>query len=203
MADGTYSPKTYRQQGGDRFVVAASGSLDVESGGEIDIESGGSLKLAGTAVAATALEINRAADLSARIVNTTATGLALTLAAHSDRTVTLNRAAGQALTVPVAAGTGGRYRLFVGTTVTGTTTIKVTTTGETMHGVALIAADGGNSLVAFETGASADTITLNGTSTGGVKGDLIELEDVAANVYFVRVTGSATTTEATPFSATV
>lgn len=58
MADATYGPKVYRQQGGDRQVVASGGSLDVESGGEIDIESGGSLKLAGTAISATAAEIN-------------------------------------------------------------------------------------------------------------------------------------------------
>lgn len=64
----TYQPKTFRQQGGDRFVVASGGSLDVESGGELDIESGGALKLAGTAVAATAAELNAAADVSARRV---------------------------------------------------------------------------------------------------------------------------------------
>ena len=50
MADGTYQPKVYREQGGDRQVIASGGSFDVESGGEIDVESGGSLKLAGTAV---------------------------------------------------------------------------------------------------------------------------------------------------------
>ena len=58
MADTSYQPLTYREQGGSRFVVASGGSLDVESGGEIDVESGGSLKLAGTAITATAAEIN-------------------------------------------------------------------------------------------------------------------------------------------------
>lgn len=46
----TYQPKVYRTSGGDKQVVA--------SGGEIDVESGGSLKLAGTAIAATAAELN-------------------------------------------------------------------------------------------------------------------------------------------------
>lgn len=59
MADTTYQPKTYRELGGDRFVVADGGSLDVESSGELDIESGGSLKIAGTAVTATAAELNQ------------------------------------------------------------------------------------------------------------------------------------------------
>lgn len=49
MADNTYQPGTYRERGGDRFVVASSGSMDVESGGEIDIESGGRLEIGGTA----------------------------------------------------------------------------------------------------------------------------------------------------------
>jgi len=53
-----YEPLTYREEGGNRLVVASGGSLDVESGGEIDIESGGSLKLAGTAITASADEIN-------------------------------------------------------------------------------------------------------------------------------------------------
>lgn len=58
MADSSYQPKVYRQAGGERMVVASSGSLDVESGGEIDIESGGYLKLAGTAITATAAQLN-------------------------------------------------------------------------------------------------------------------------------------------------
>lgn len=49
----------YTEPGGARDVVG--GSLDVVSGGEIDIESGGSLKLAGTAITATAAELNEVA----------------------------------------------------------------------------------------------------------------------------------------------
>jgi len=50
MADSTYQPKVYRKDGGD--------SLKVASGGHIDVESGGELRLGGTAIAATAAEIN-------------------------------------------------------------------------------------------------------------------------------------------------
>lgn len=64
MADATYSTKVYRQQEAERLVVASGGSLDVESGGEIDVESGGALKLAGTAITASAAEIN-AVDITA------------------------------------------------------------------------------------------------------------------------------------------
>lgn len=46
----------YKEQGGARWVVG--GSVDVVSGGDLDIESGGSIKIAGTAVTATAAELN-------------------------------------------------------------------------------------------------------------------------------------------------
>lgn len=65
MANATYGPKAYREQGGDRFVVASGGSADVESGGEIDIESGGALKIAGTAVTASAAELNTMTGITA------------------------------------------------------------------------------------------------------------------------------------------
>lgn len=68
MADTSYQPGVYKEQGGERQVVASGASLDVESGGEIDIESGGSLKLAGTAITSTAAELNvsdgRVADVT-------------------------------------------------------------------------------------------------------------------------------------------
>lgn len=41
MADPTYQPKVYRKQGGDEYVVAASGALTIESSGTVGIESGG------------------------------------------------------------------------------------------------------------------------------------------------------------------
>lgn len=155
-------------------------------------------------ILATAAEINRAADLSTRIVNLTAATLAVTLAAHDGKTITVNRAAGSTLTLPAAAGTGARLRIFVGTTITSNALIvQVANASDIMSGVVLIANDTDDSTSGFETAADTDTITMNGTTTGGVKGDLIELEDVATNLWLVRVTGSASGSEATPFSAAV
>lgn len=54
----SYQPAIYRQQGGVRFVVASSGSLDVESGGEIDVEAGGKLEVSGTALITTGAKID-------------------------------------------------------------------------------------------------------------------------------------------------
>ena len=44
---------------------------------------------------------------------------------------------------------------------------------------------------------------MNGSTTGGIAGDIVELEDIATNLWSVKVLGSATGTEATPFSAAV
>jgi hypothetical protein len=40
MADATYAPKVYRQQGGDRLVVASGGEIKLETGGKIVPNSG-------------------------------------------------------------------------------------------------------------------------------------------------------------------
>jgi len=52
----SYEPKTYRKDGGDTFIIA--------SGGEMDVESGGAFKIDGTQVTASAAELNKL-DLSA------------------------------------------------------------------------------------------------------------------------------------------
>ena len=72
-----------------------------------------------------------------------------------------------------------------------------------MVGGAINAADGGATAAMFEASGTDDTITMDGSTTGGIKGDVVELVDVAADLWLVRVIGSATGSEATPFSATV
>lgn len=138
------------------------------------------------------------------VVPVTAATLSVTAEAHSGRTVVLDRAAGQTVTLPVATGSGNFYRFFVATTITSNSTIiRVATAAGTMAGVAIVANDTDASASIFETAADSDTITFNGTSTGGVRGATVELQDVSANLWSVRVVGAATGSEATPFSATV
>ena len=151
-------------------------------------------------------EINRAADVSTRIVAlaAAATNLTVTPASHEGKIVTLNSATGQAITLPAASGSGSRYEFIFTTSVaSGNTVIAVANTSDAMTGYCLHAADGGDTAVMFETTAATDTITLNGTSTGGVKGNKVSISDIAANLFHVQVFGSATGTEATPFSAAV
>ncbi len=56
LALAGFNTLNYGEQGGARTVIG--GSLDVVSGGDLDIESGATLKLAGTAITSTALELN-------------------------------------------------------------------------------------------------------------------------------------------------
>lgn len=194
-ADATYQ--------GTGLQRRQDGTTAIPTGGSLDIESGGAFKIDGTQVIATAAEINRACDNSTRVVNVTAATLAVTAADHDGKIVTLNLAASQAVTLPAATGSGAKYHFIIGTTVTTpSTTIKVTG-DDTMTGNALIAQDAADTAVMFEAGATADTITLNGTTTGGLKGDSVELIDIATDLWWVRVVAAATGTEATPFSATV
>jgi hypothetical protein len=137
-------------------------------------------------------------------ISVTAATLSVTAASHAGATIVLNRAAGTTVTLPASTGSGFKYTFIVGTTVTSNSDIiKVANASDVMTGVAISGQDAADTAVLFETAATSDTITLNGTTTGGIKGDRVEIEDIATNLYYVRVVGSATGTEASPFSATV
>ena len=70
-------------------------------------------------------------------------------------------------------------------------------TNDSTHG-------GTASLISWPTVAASDTITLNGTTTGGVNiGDYVLLTDIATDQYSVSGLLNASGTEATPFSAAV
>jgi hypothetical protein len=137
-------------------------------------------------------------------VNATAATLAVTQATHAGRVVTLNRAAGIAVTLPAASGSGSVYSFVIGTAVTSnSTTIKVANSSDTMTGTAYVVSDSAAAVLGYRTASTDDTITFNGTTTGGLKGDQIQIVDVATNLFAVTVLSAATGTEATPFSATV
>jgi hypothetical protein len=157
-----------------------------------------------TQIDATAAEINRAADVSARLVAAGST-LAVTAAAHDGRTILLDTAAGSTCTLPASSGSGARFRFVISTVATSNSHIvKVANATDVMSGVILAANDTDGSASAWETAATSDTITLNRTTTGStIKGEWIELEDIATGFWAVRGVIAATGTEATPFSATV
>ena len=127
-------------------------------------------------------------------------GASLTLTAlHDGKTILMDQASGTALTLPAATGSGVRFRAVVSVTVTSNQHRVSVVGNDAMFGTALLAQDGGDTSVLFEAGADTDRINMNGSTTGGIKGTIIELEDIAADTWFVRLVGAATGTEATPF----
>ena len=159
------------------------------------------VNLAGT----TSAEVTRACDLSAKIVSVGGTALTITLALHDQRIVLLDHTdAASTCTLPAATGTGAKFTFIVSAVNTNDHVIQVANATDVFEGTALMCADGGNTLVAFESGASDDTITLNGTTTGGAAiGDKIEIIDYASGKFQVIAHLSGSGTEATPFSAAV
>lgn len=128
--------------------------------------------------------------------------LTVTALRQAGRPIILNRAGGIAVTLPAATGSGDRYLFIVGTTFTSSATIKVVG-NDTMTGLATLAQDSGDTAVMFETVSDTDTVTMDGTTTGGLKGASVELIDIAADTWWVDYRSAATGAEATPFSATV
>ena len=135
---------------------------------------------------------------------TDVTGSTVTLADASPagKTYTLNRAAGVTATLPAATGSGAVYRLYVGTTVTSNNIIvQVASSSDVIQGTLGVSTDAAG--VVIPTAATSDTITMNGSTTGGLVGSNLVLQDVASGVWSVHGGLVSTGTEATPFSAAV
>lgn len=129
------------------------------------------------------------------------TSLALTAALHAGKTVYLTDTDGIAITLPAATGTGNKYRVEVGATQAGTTTLSVVG-NDSMAGIAYIHDEDTAAVSAFRASGDADQMTLNGTTKGGQVGDTIEFEDVATDKWAVRAFLScpAGSNPATPFA---
>lgn len=130
----------------------------------------------------------------------------LTAALHAGRSIIMGGAgAARTFTLPPATGTGDRYRFVVGAVNTSGYVIKVADGTDTFDGVwVTIDTDTTGAMVGFMAGANDDTITMNGTTTGGVSiGDAVELEDIALNQWALRAIVSCSGIPATPFSNTV
>lgn len=172
------------------------------SGLELECDS---IEIGGTAVTATAAEINAACDVSARFVAAGGT-LTVTQASHDGKIIKLDTAAGSVCTLPAATGSGAVYTFMVTTLATSNSHIvKVADAATTIDGMAwLVDTDTAGTTTGFATAATSDTITLNRSTTGSVTlGEKIIVTDTAANQFSVLCFLSNTGNGATPFSATV
>lgn len=121
---------------------------------------------------------------------------------HAGNVVNLSAAAGLTVTLPASSGKGDVYDLFVVTTVTSNNyVIQVANATDILQGVIHLTTDiAGTSM---PTASTSDTITMNGSTTGGVKGSWVRVKDVSSGVWRLEGGLICTGTEATPFSAAV
>ncbi len=116
--------------------------------------------------------------------------------------IPLSAAAGLTITLPASTGSGNVYRFFVATTVTSNAyLIKVANATDVIQGVLGVATDAAG--VNVPTAATTDTISMNGSTTGGLIGSYVTIIDAVSGVFSVSGALISTGTEATPFSATV
>ena len=181
--------------------VFVEDGMTVTSGG-LTVTAGGVTVTAGT----TTLGGSFIRDLVTLTEATT-----LTNAAHAGRILLMGEVGGDAsatFTLPAATGNGAEFKFIVSVVNTSNYVIQVADATDTIDGSVVVtndSTDGGTaSLISWPTVAASDTITLNGTTTGGVNiGDYILLTDIATNQYSVSGLLNASGSEATPFSAGV
>ena len=171
------------------------------------------------ALAVTTAKLDALAVTQAKIANTALSKapvvlntsvLTLTAATHANVPLILTRAAGVVATLPAASGSGNNYKFYVDTTVTTNAyIINVANATDVMTGVAF-GSDDESALAGTPTaidmwvaGATSDTLTMDGSTRGGLKGNYVEILDIAAGLFHVKAVLTQTGTEVTPFSAAV
>jgi hypothetical protein len=135
------------------------------------------------------------------IVTVTTATVSVTDEGYVGQRIVMNRAAGITATLPAATGSGNRYEFIGAVDASGDQIIQVTG-DDTMAGVAYLGNDSAGASC-FYTADTSDTITLDGSTTGGLKGWRVVCDDIAADTWAVVVMSEASGTEATPFSAAV
>ena len=145
----------------------------------------------------------------------------LTVASHAGRIVHNNAAGAVTYTLPAInansdsavagpgadlnnlSNIGATFEIFASITKTGDLVVQVANSNDVMVGSAKFIDDTSDNMVGFETVAASDTITLNGTTTGGVTFSKITCTAISSTQWKVDVESGCTSTPATPFSAAV
>lgn len=124
----------------------------------------------------------------------------LTRNVHANALINLASTTGRTLTLPASSGKGDVYRIFIGTTVSSGNHVIAALGTDIIQGAITIASDIAG--VTCPTTATSDKITMSGSTTGGIIGSYLELEDAKSGCW--KVTGALVSSgaEATPFSET-
>jgi hypothetical protein len=150
--------------------------------------------------------LNKHPAFTSSVVPVTDTTISINSDKHADRNIVLNHAGGVTATLPKASGTGDSYRFTVGVLATANShIIKCGSTSDILTGsVWLSDTDTAGTTTAFSSGATSDTITLNrGTSGSTLKGEFIDVQDIANNTWQVSGMLANTGNGASPFGSTV
>ena len=147
--------------------------------------------------------------------------ISLTVASHSGKIVHNDAAGAVTYTLPATnansdsalagpgadlnnlSNVGAKFEIFSSITKTGDLVVQVANATDVMIGSASFIDDSSDNMVGFETASTSDTITLNGSTTGGLAGTIITCKAIGANRWGVQVTSGGTGDLATPFSAAV
>jgi hypothetical protein len=121
---------------------------------------------------------------------------------HAGNVVNLNALAGLTVTLPASAGNGDIYEVFVLVTNTSNNyIIQVANSTDILAGAVHLTTDIAGS--SMPTSTTSDTITMNGSTTGGLRGTWLRFKDVSTGFWALEGGIICTSTEATPFSAAV
>ena len=168
-------------------VVSKKGFFNTGPGNVVDADSSVSLTVA---------------DHAGRIVHNDAAG-AVTYTLPATNANSDSAVAGPGADFNNLNNVGATIEIFSSITKTGDLVVQVANATDVMIGSAVFIDDSSDNVVGFETASTSDTITLNGSTTGGVTFSKIVCTVLASGKWKVDVISGCTGTPATPFSAAV
>tara|TARA_R100001129_G_scaffold111342_1_gene76413 strand:+ start:19 stop:558 length:540 start_codon:yes stop_codon:yes gene_type:complete len=169
-------------------VVSKKGFFSTGPGNVVDADSSISLTVA---------------DHAGRIVHNDAAG-AVTYTLPATNANSDSAVAGPGPDLNNLNNVGAKFTIVNSITKTGDLVVQVANATDVMTGMATIVdTDTSDNMEGFMTASTSDTITLNGSTTGGVTHATIECTVLASGKYAVKVFTGGTGNLATPFSAAV
>lgn len=131
-------------------------------------------------------------------VETLTASTTLDFASYVGKAINLSAAAGLTATLPAATGSGEELDFHVITTVTSNNYVITAGGSDVLNGAVALATDIAG--VTVPAAVTDTTLTMNGTTKGGVAGTHVTCRDVASGVWHVSGVLVSSGTEADPWS---
>jgi len=178
ISDGTNDLFKLETETGD--ITIKDGAYDFDIAAH---DGTNGLLLGGVLLAASSTEMNEVCDMSTHVVAPATGDLTMTAALHGNRVLYYNDADGT-ITLPAATGTGYTYLVVLKTAATAATIQAASASDSFLGGISGVDGDA-DTAIAYSADPADDTISLNGTSTGGIVGDWYMFIDVATGLFLV------------------